>query len=563
MSYFAGVVEFGAAASLEQALEPWLTESLRSEEAVTRNVPGAAVAYVDLGAFHEHALVADNLKLAVVAGHPLLGNDTASESRDGRRGVSALQDEDDAILAARLSDAHGVFALAAFDSTSQTLTLASDRLGVRPIYWWSDGLRAVFSSRLSDVVEHPWVPVALDERGLVETLSLGFALDRRTPYVGVSRIGPAEVVRLSRAGVRTIDWSTAVDPDRHTSDPTPELMVERLRAAVARRARPGRQATFLSGGLDSRVVSALVAERESRIFSFNFSPPGSQDEVYAERFADVLGAAHVSGGQPPRPHWSQLMADALAEVPELATHTQPVWSGDGGSVCLGWVYVTNEVVAAAERGDFPKLASLHLRDHSGRIPERDLLPEVYSRYQAGLEGGIVELLNGYPDSDPVDRFFRFLVENDQRRHLDRHFETLLQHRTEFWLPFFDAGVLEIALRTPPARGRSHRFYSEWFELLGKDVRSTPWQTYPGHVPCPIAEEGLSYQWAQVTRRDFDRGLGRDVLRLLLSGNLPGDVVRRRVVATRAILHAGGFRDSGGLLSWLRSFGDYSNKAKSR
>ena len=98
--------------------------------------------------------------------------------------------------------------------------------------------------------------------------------------------------------------------------------------------------------------------------------------------------------------------------------------------------------------------------------------------------------------DPIKSAFFFLIYNDQKRHMDLHFETICQHGVELELPFFDAYFLEKICSLPADDIIYHRAYAKWFELFPYYVRETPWQTYPEHVPCPIkSDKQLSYQWS--------------------------------------------------------------------
>jgi len=98
-------------------------------------------------------------------------------------------------------------------------------------------------------------------------------------------------------------------------------------------------------------------------------------------------------------------------------------------------------------------------------------------------------------NDPVKSVYEFLLYNDQKRHMELHFETICQHGVEMMLPFFDSEFLAKIYSLPSKDIVFHRAYSNWFNLFPKYVTETPWQTYPEHVECPIKlEKNLSYQW---------------------------------------------------------------------
>jgi hypothetical protein len=78
--------------------------------------------------------------------------------------------------------------------------------------------------------------------------------------------------------------------------------------------------------------------------------------------------------------------------------------------------------------------------------------------------------------------------------------------------------------------------------------STPWQTYPGHAPCPLPiPEGMSYQWARrpspTAARRARLALVRKAARALAAPTMPGDLVNRGTIAGALIAHGFGLRDA--------------------
>jgi hypothetical protein len=102
-----------------------------------------------------------------------------------------------------------------------------------------------------------------------------------------------------------------------------------------------------------------------------------------------------------------------------------------------------------------------------------------------IRDGIHRELETIRCPDPVRRFYLFLLFNDQRRHLDLFYENLDQHRIEYQLPFFDSSFLESVVRIPSELCLDHRFYNKWLGRFPSAVHEVPWQSYPGHEPCPL------------------------------------------------------------------------------
>ena len=97
--------------------------------------------------------------------------------------------------------------------------------------------------------------------------------------------------------------------------------------------------------------------------------------------------------------------------------------------------------------------------------------------------------------DPVKTLYLFLMRNDQRRHLYRHFDCILDGKIDFHLPFYDAEFIGAVLRQPITDYLFHKGYMRLLESYFPEALAAPFQAYPGHLPSPIpVPADLSYQW---------------------------------------------------------------------
>jgi hypothetical protein len=159
------------------------------------------------------------------------------------------------------------------------------------------------------------------------------------------------------------------------------------------------------------------------------------------------------------------------------------------------------------------------------------------------------------------------MHNDQRRHLAAHFEDIDLHRMEFHLPFFDGQFLELIMSVPVDACLGHRFYMSWLSGFPDLVRSTPWQTYPGHVPCPLPIPAeLRYQWDQ-RQPDLLRHRRRDALRqgaeALTRLDFPSRYWRRDLTALAYVLLRARLRDTAAALSQVATFAEYWRRCDGR
>lgn len=156
-----------------------------------------------------------------------------------------------------LRDASGAFSFAVVDHARGRAVLATDRLGIRPLFFAHDGIGTAFASDLSALA--PWGPrpPEIDHEALQEQMALGFPLGSRTLWRHAERVPPGSRLELG-SGLRRLHryWSlenlpavTAPDPDRFLDESQ-----ERLRRALTRLLeRSGGEALcLLSSGYDSR-----------------------------------------------------------------------------------------------------------------------------------------------------------------------------------------------------------------------------------------------------------------------------------------------------------------------
>lgn len=551
MSFMLGMVSLGGTALPVASRERVRREvpADKTGSVLTLDEADAIFCKVDLGAFDSQGFHRHEAGVAAVVGAPFFPSSGGGALRE--RGAEALSHASPDQAAALAASGTGNWAGAVWRSDRRCLTLLGDRLATRPVYWWTDGRFAAFATSLSALRRIAPVRPESDYQGLLEFAVLGYPLADRTPFSGFFRLLAGEVVELAPGTVRRTRHTRISEwPEANDTEDLPGRVLAALREAVHRRAGGAGQATtFLSGGLDSRVINQLLADTGMSIRSFNFSLPGSQDAELGRRFAATIRSTHrqVPRANATRTAWAALLADAARDVAGAAT---PAWSGDGGSVCAGFVYVEPGIIQAMRSGDALAAIQIHLRAHGSPLGRRAVRASFDHWASGRVERAIRAEIDGYAAvADPARRFFLFMVENDQRRHLDAHFESLLQHRQELWTPFLDGDFLAKALPVPVDVGVGHRLYDRWFQLLPESTRSVPWQTYPGHVPCPLpVPPDLGYQWS-TDYQSMPLGAAGvfSWARLLASPRFPGRIFRRSVAAANLALHVARIRP---LRGWL-------------
>jgi len=454
----------------------------------------------------------------------------------------------------------GQFCAAMFLPADHRLILVSDKLGLRPVYYTVNREIAAFASALRVLEALGLGTEELDLRGAYEASTFGYPLNSRTCYTYIRTIAPAEVVHITRDAethARYFRWDKLEPRQSHEDSLVPEL-VHAFEDGVKRRRRGDKHTvSFLSGGLDSRAIVAALRKQEVTVYSVNFAPPGSQDRAFGALAAGVLGSIHHLLDVPGSASRDSYRKQQLKAWIETTSSLDPkperphcIWSGDGGSVALGHVYVDQHAARAFDDGDLEEGIQAFLR--CNRISgggNSAMTPAFRNQCQGWHINGIREEIESLRRKLDSRSLHLFLMLNDQRRHLTDHFEKIDVDRFEFHLPFFDSHFLELILREPVSPFLRHAFYHKWIRALSPSAASVPWQVYPTHEPCPIPSDGqLRYQWGDYYGRREDRRIARSTaLRALgdvFAANLPSHLIRRTRYGAAVLLSLAGVTNLG-------------------
>jgi asparagine synthase (glutamine-hydrolysing) len=197
-----------------------------------------------------------------------------------------------------LEHLRGMFAFGLYDRARRRLLLARDRLGKKPLFYHDDGKRIVFASELKALLLDPSVPREVDEGSLADYLTLQYVPAPGTIWKGVRKLPAAHALVCDARGPRvTRYWSLPVEPDTGHSA---EFYRERLRALLTEAVRIRLMSdvplgAFLSGGIDSSVVTALMTQAVRspvKTFSIGFEAQDFSELAHARRVAEHLGTDH-------------------------------------------------------------------------------------------------------------------------------------------------------------------------------------------------------------------------------------------------------------------------------
>lgn len=445
----------------------------------------------------------------VIAGDPLIGDDAG----DIVAGLNSLQQAGASDnLFSVLAKARGVFSGVSVSQNTQKIHLFTDKLGIRPVFYYQKDNLFIYSSLLSVIEDLPFIDLSPDIQGMSEFAAYGFCLSNRSPYELVHRLDGGECLTIGEGRVTSASYWNWLDIPliENFTDKDVDVLFDSFDDAVKiRRDGKNNAFAFLSGGLDSRVICSLVKEHVENVYTFNFSVELSQDNEFARRFSEAAGLYHTEVIFPNLsfPNWGQLVSDAIALKKGVVTgdfSEKLVWSGDGGSVGVGCVYMSDSVDKALCDNNISSAVDVYMSTNNIAFPHRFLKDQHKDKFKDVLKKAISEEF--YVNSeDPSKSIYYFLMNNDQKRHMSKHFETICQHRVEFLLPFFDSDFLAKIYAIPTKEMLNHKFYMKWFDKLPGYVKEVPWQTYPGHVACPVEmDDTYLYQWARNSKNKNSR-----------------------------------------------------------
>lgn len=296
---------------------------------------------------------------------------------------------------------NGMFAFGFWNSETETLTLARDRLGERPLYYaeTSDGF-LLFASEIGALRASGLLQLTIDPQALADYFLYGFVPDPKSVYREIRKLPPASLLTVRRGEAPRIEryWSPDFSIEESKFGDGQDMLLALLDEAVrCQMISDAPLGAFLSGGVDSSAVIASMAKADAPIkaCTIGFAEESHDERRYARLIAKLFGADHVEDVATldaaaiidivARMH-GEPFADASSLPTYLAAklaraHVKVALSGDGG----------DEIFAGYRRYHF------FLREE--RL--RDLAPYALRRAAFGLAGAL------YPKFDWAPRPLRF------------------------------------------------------------------------------------------------------------------------------------------------------------
>jgi asparagine synthase (glutamine-hydrolysing) len=244
----------------------------------------------------------------------------------------------------------GMFAFALWDGERRRLLLARDRVGIKPLIWARHRDRFFFASEIKAILEDRSVPRAIDWEALRDYLTFSYVPAPRTIFQVIRKLPPASYLLLDvetgRHGIHRY-WDLEFRPDERPSeaewlDGLRHRLDDAVRSHLVADVPVG---AFLSGGMDSSTVVALMARAQDRpvkTFSIGFDQADFDELAWAREVARRFGTDHYEMVVKP---------DAMEALPRLAWQFDEPF-GDASALPTYYVAkITREHVTVALSGD--------------------------------------------------------------------------------------------------------------------------------------------------------------------------------------------------------------------
>ena len=276
---------------------------------------------------------------------------------------------------------NGQFAFALWDGPKKRLLAARDRAGEKPLYYYDGGGGdIVFASEIKSLLARADIPRKLDLEALDGFLTYEFIIAPRTIFEGMKKLPPAHAMTIENGEVRTWPYWHApaeTDSERSESEWIEELRDTLGRAVASQMMSDVPFGAFLSGGLDSSTVVALMAKASAqpiKTFSIAFAEGSYDESSYAREIARLFKTEHHE--ETIEPNVSELFDKLIVHLDEpfadtslfptylvsqvAAKDVKVVLSGDGGDELFAgydW-YVADRVARTLAR--FPGRGALSM-----------------------------------------------------------------------------------------------------------------------------------------------------------------------------------------------------------
>ena len=199
-----------------------------------------------------------------------------------------------------LTRLNGQFAIALYDTSKERLLLARDHVGIAPLFYTVHEGQLLFGSEIKAILAHPELKTQINPTGLDQILTFPGMVSPVTMFKGIHALKPGHFLLADRASVQSheywdLDYPTTTQPIDEES--CIDQLEEQLQKAVEYRLNADVPVGFyLSGGLDSSLIAAMIHQLDSgkqrHSFSVNFDQKNIDERQFQQMMVQQVGSQH-------------------------------------------------------------------------------------------------------------------------------------------------------------------------------------------------------------------------------------------------------------------------------
>lgn len=379
---------------------------------------------------------------------------------------------------------NGIFAFAIWNANQKTLFFARDRMGVKPFFYYNQGNQYIFSSELKGLLAVPQVPHELDIDGISELMLIGPGRQSGNGiFKGIAELPPAYCGSFNRyEGLRLKRYWQLVDRPHTDSLEDTILKVKHLvtDAIIKQNVSDIPICTFLSGGLDSSIISSVTNSNlnsqgkklhtfsvhyqdNEKYFKANRFQPNS-DDVYIQQMVEYLNSEHhrividtpelvealyLSVEAKDLPGMADVDSSMLLLCKAIKQHYSVALSGEcADEIFGGYPWYRDETIRAIDGFPWSQSTAFRYSFFNDSVAKKiDPTEYVYNKYLNTIDSVVIER-----EISPLERRMREMM----KLNLDWFMQTLLDRKDrasmysglEVRVPFCDYRIVEYMYSVP-------------------------------------------------------------------------------------------------------------------
>jgi len=245
---------------------------------------------------------------------------------------------------------NGFFAFSVYDKSENELFIARDRFGIKPLYYYQDEDKFLFASEMRSILAYG-IQRSIHTESLVMYLQLNYIPAPLSILKGVSKLLPGHSIRISNKEVNITKYyeleKEIIDPENIDYGSLKEILIEKLEDSIKKRlVADVPLGVFLSGGIDSSIITALASRHQEQIKTFSIGYKNAKffdEKKYALQVANHFNTNHQV--------FDVTNEDLLLHLPDILNHFDEPFADSSAIPVYLLSQLTKEKVTVALSGD--------------------------------------------------------------------------------------------------------------------------------------------------------------------------------------------------------------------